>query len=178
MIGLILAGVPHALADLPRWVLWRTETRNGKQTKVPKTARNTSASSQNPRTWAPFDTIATELQLHPDTYDGCGIALGDLPDGEHHLCGIDLDSCLDDDGSMAHWAKPFVAAVSTYCELSPSGAGLKFLFFCRAEDAREARAAFGFESNAWGCKRCMGMNSADHGPAVEIYIGPGRYISP
>ena len=39
------------------------------------------------------------------------------------------------------------------------------------------RAAFGFADGAWGCKRSIGANGANHGPGVEIYLGPGRFFT-
>ncbi len=67
-------------------------------------------------------------------------------------------------------------SLDTYGERSPSGTGLKFYFRCKAEDAREVRAAFGITGNSWGCKRSVGANGADHGPAVEVYLGEGRFF--
>ena len=137
MIAPDLAAIPDFLTRLPRWLVWRNEDRGGKQTKVPKTARNTAATSTRPDTWAPFDVIADVIRRQPRLFDGPGIVLGDLGDGEH-LCGIDLDSCLNDDGAIADWAKPFSACLPTYGEVSPSGRGLKFFFRCRADDARSS----------------------------------------
>ena len=97
MIAADLAAIPGSLTGLPRWLVWRNESRGGKQTKVPKTARNTAATSTSPDTWASFDAIADVIRRQPRLFDGPGIVLGDLGDGEH-LCGIDLDLCLNDDG--------------------------------------------------------------------------------
>src|ERR1700727_2621025 len=176
MIAPDFAAIPDFLTGLPRWLAWRNESRDGKQTKVPKTARNTAATSTRPDTWASFSAIVSVLQRQPRLFDGPGIALGDLGDGEH-LCGIDLDSCLDDDGALADWAEPFGACLQTFGEVSPSEKGLKFFFRCSADVAREVRAAFAFADGAWGCKRSIGANGADHGPGVEVYLGPGRFFT-
>jgi hypothetical protein len=51
MIAPDIAAIPTSLTAQPRWLLWRNEVRKGKNgepgklTKVPKTARNTNASS-------------------------------------------------------------------------------------------------------------------------------------
>ena len=63
MIAPDLAAIPEYLTGLPRWLVWRNESRGGKQTKVPKTARNTAATSTRPDTWAPFDAIALAERL-------------------------------------------------------------------------------------------------------------------
>jgi len=60
---------------------------------------------------------------------GIGIELGNLGDG-WHLCGLDLDSCIGDDGELAPWAAAFLPALSTYGETSPSGTGIKAFFLC------------------------------------------------
>jgi hypothetical protein len=161
-----------------RWVGWKSELRRGRATKIPKTARGTNADSTKAATWTTFAAITEAVQRLPDKIDGAGIVLGNLGDTGEHLCGVDLDASLAD-GAPAEWAKPFVALLEvTYGEVSPSSAGLKFFFRTSADDAREARAAFGItDPKAWGCKRSVGVNGADHGPAVEIYLGIGRYFA-
>ncbi len=85
------------LANVPRWVAWRTEPRKvgEKPTKIPKcphTPRN--AASDAPQSWGTrAQAEAKDLQLPPSSYGpgGIGIMLGDLGDGRV-LCGIDLDS--------------------------------------------------------------------------------------
>jgi hypothetical protein len=62
MIAPDLSAIPDFLTGLPRWVAWRSESRGGKQTKVPKTPRNTNAASTRPDTWTSFDVIRNELQ--------------------------------------------------------------------------------------------------------------------
>ena len=182
MIAPNIAAIPEFLTTQPRWLLWRNEVRKakngepGKPTKVPKTSRNTNASSTEAATWAPFATIAAALHRVPGLFDGLGVVLGDLGDGLH-LGGIDLDSCLDGDGALAEWAKPFVAVLQTYGEISPSGSGLKFFLRCRIEDAAAVRAAFEIGPKAWGRKQTIGANGAEHGPAVEVYLGPGRFFT-
>ena len=80
-------------------------------------------------------------------------------------------------GALADWAEPFGVCLPTFGEVSPSERGLKFFFRCRADDARTVRAAFGIPDKAWGCKRSIGTNGANHGPGVEIYLGPGRFFT-
>ena len=42
------------------------------------------------------------------------------------FCGIDLDDCLDAEGTLKPWARGIVERFSdTYMEISPSGSGLK-----------------------------------------------------
>ncbi len=111
----------------PRWLLWREIQRKGKRTKAPFTVRNTAASSTNANSWAPFSEIKAVILKRPRLFDGVGFSLGDLGTGDH-VAGIDLDSCLDEDGAVADWAPPIVDALNTYIEVSPSETGLKALF--------------------------------------------------
>ena len=70
MIAPDLAAIPGFLTDLPRSLVWRNESRGGMQTKVPKTARNTAATSTSPDTWASFDAIADVIRRQPRLFDG------------------------------------------------------------------------------------------------------------
>ena len=153
---------------------WQNKDRGGKRRRL-KTARGTAAAIPRADTWGQFEPIAIAFKREPEQFDGVGIVLGEL--GDEHLCGIDLNCCVNEDGALADWAKPFVAEVLTYAEVSPSGGGLKLFFRCGADDARQVRPAFSFADGTWGCKRSVGSNGADHGPAVEVYIGPGRYFT-
>jgi hypothetical protein len=173
------------LAQWPRWVMWRNVERGGKPTKVPKVAKPTGtaedASATDSATWRDFLTAKRCLTERPGWYHGIGIVLGDLSDG-WHLCGVDLDSCIsrgtDGEPVIASWAHSILDVLrSTYVEVSPSGSGLKAFFRVAANDAAEARSMFGIINSAWGCKRCVGGDGADHGPAFELYLGPGRYFA-
>ena len=95
--------------------------------------------------------------------------LGDLGNGEF-LCGLDLDSSLNEEGVLAEWAKPFLQVLNSYSEVSPSGRGLKVWFRCKADGAATARSWFGFAEGKWGTKRTLGENGANHGPAVEVNL--------
>jgi primase-polymerase (primpol)-like protein len=147
-----MAAVPDFLIDQPRWLAWRYEKRGDKSTKVPVTARNTVAKTNDPRTWADFAAIADAVQRNPSLFDGLGIVLGDLGIGKH-LCGVDLDCCLDKDRAVAAWATPFANWLAqTYVEISPSRSGLKGFFKCPADVSSEVRTAFCITAGAWGRK--------------------------
>ena len=166
-----------ALAATPRWVAWRVETRRGKPTKVPYAPGGRKAKADDPSTWG----IRTAVQARAARIvnvqgGGIGIQLGDL-DGGKHLGGIDLDSCIAADGTLAPWALKILGAVPTYTERSPSGRGLK-LFFCAAsEDVRRFLDRIGVRPDVWGTRRGLpGEDARDHGPAVEVYFA-GRFFT-
>jgi hypothetical protein len=108
------------LRELRQWVAWAYEERNGDVAKVPKNPHTGgNASSTNPETWGTYDqatAYATRAQLA-----GVGFVFA----ATDPYCGIDLDNCLEDSGFVAPWAAELVAALDTYCEISPSGHGLK-----------------------------------------------------
>src|SRR5690242_17409978 len=94
--------IPCELSALVRWVGWRYEYRDGKWTKVPKSARGGEAKSQDPATWTDFQTISAAYGQRSTWFDGIGITLGQCSDGQYRV-GIDLDSCIDESGQLADW---------------------------------------------------------------------------
>src|SRR5664279_3984977 len=72
-----------------RWVLWRLEKRDGKDTKVPYRANGAHASSTDPSTWMTY----AEVSEHAHKFSGVGVVFGEI-DGLH-VSGGDLDNCCD-----------------------------------------------------------------------------------
>jgi Protein of unknown function (DUF3631) len=175
-----------AFEDEPRWVAWRVEERGGKPTKMPYSSRTGRlASATDPATWATHLEVEGYVRelLDDGQKGGCGIVLGDLGDGGSaadsavHLCGTDLDSCLDESGSAALWAVRIITVLGTYSEVSPSGRGLKAFFFIASHLVRRFLDLVGVLAGVWGCKRGIpGLSGADHGPAIELYT-QGRYFT-
>jgi putative DNA primase/helicase len=163
--------------DESRWVAWRFEDRGGKATKVPYSPKGGRARADEPATWG------TRAQAHVrvakivgESGGGIGIELGDLG-GDTHLGGIDLDSCLSDNGGLATWAEAILEVVQSYTEVSPSGLGLKVFFCIASEDVRPFLELNGIQDpEQWGFKRAIGEDASDHGPAVEIYLAR-RYFT-
>ncbi len=106
-----------ALAPQPRWVAWRSEVVKGRATKVPYSATGGKAKSTDPNTWSPLGALPL------GAFDGPGIVLGD------GLQGVDMDACICDDGHLEPWAQEVLDRLDTYCEVSPSGRGIKALFY-------------------------------------------------
>jgi hypothetical protein len=130
-----------AFAGELRWVAWRNETRGGKPTKVPYAADGRKAKADDPSTWGTRKAAeARASRIVNGLGGGVGLQLGDLGT-DRHLCGIDLDSCIADDGALAPWAVEILAAVPTYTERSPSGRGLKMFFYTASENVGRFSAA-------------------------------------
>jgi hypothetical protein len=126
-----LPNVPQQLKELPNWVLWRMEPREGRETKVPYQAKTRGgewlhAEADDPKTWSDYATACKAFGNQPLTpTKGLGF--------EHGLegCGYlsaDLDACLSPSGVLATWADEFLKKHPTYTEKTPSGCGLRCIF--------------------------------------------------
>lgn len=122
--------IPAELKALRQWVAWRYETRGDKRTKAPINAKSngrlTYAKSNAPDTWSLFDEALEACGRHTNL---AGIGFCFAPDDG--LTGIDLDHVLDPDTGEL---KPEAAEIlerfaGTYCEVSPSGTGLRLFAF-------------------------------------------------
>jgi hypothetical protein len=165
------------LAHEARWVAWHNELRGGKFTKVPYASNGRKAKSDDPVTWATrAKAEATAAKLINGEGGGIGIQLGDLG-GDTFLAGIDLDSCLREDGKAAAWAEAILDVVLSYAEVSPSGSGLKLFFYVPTEEVRPFLDRIGAQHGQWGVRRDVpGETARDHGPAVEVYLS-NRYFT-
>jgi hypothetical protein len=115
------------MGDLPQWVCWRAELREGKATKVPYSPESGSrARSDDPATWGTLSE-AKKAAREKDL-DGIGFVFTE----SDPFCGVDLDACVDPKtGENASWASEIVGELDSYTEFSPSGTGLQVLL--RAE---------------------------------------------
>jgi hypothetical protein len=136
------------LADLPRWVAWRVEEREGKdgspyKTKIPHDPNRQGLARipTHPSTWgtrAKAEACWQRLQREtPDALGGVGIVLGTLDDGDM-LMGIDLDSCVED-RAVTEWADEVIERFGSYTEVSPSGKGVKLFFLIANEDVQAVK---------------------------------------
>jgi len=111
-----VSAIPQALRDRPQWVVWRDE--DGR--KMPYDAKTRRpAKSTDPATWATFQEAVAAARNYG--YTGIGYVFS----ADDPYVGIDLDDCLEDDGTIAPWADEIVQALHSYTEISPSGRGLK-----------------------------------------------------
>lgn len=162
------------LADLPNWVAWREEKRNGKATKIPYAAtRSGKARADDPETWG-MRTQAerrTKTLLRGGRKGGIGLELGPLPDGRH-IGGIDLDSCrVPETGEFTPWATKIIELLDTYAEVSPSTTGAKAFFEYDAEDLAKLRAAMGTEHT-----RKFDQGKGIHPPGMEFCVS-GKFFT-
>ncbi len=108
-----------ALQSRAQWVCWRKEQRKGKWTKVPYNPQTGQlAESNNPRTWSPYALALAAWQQQPQRYNGIGYMFN------RDVTGIDLDHCIDAQGTIEPWAWSLIEHMSSYAEYSPSGEGV------------------------------------------------------
>lgn len=154
-----MVGIPTALqpyADQPRWVVWRLKKKGNKFTKVPYQALKPSmmASSDDPSTWA--DAATTIKTAASGNFDGIGICLLNSD-----LVTFDIDDCRDKDtGEIEPYAMGLIDRARTYCEITPSGTGLRII---------------GIGSGAKVHRKQKVPNS--NGVTVETYRKCERYIT-
>jgi primase-polymerase (primpol)-like protein len=120
--------IPAELTSRPRWIR-RTAG------KVPLTVDGAAtASSTDPSTWSRYSEASRS---------SAGAGLGFVLDGDGVIC-LDLDHCLDVDGTVASWAQPILdAAGSTWVEVSQGGDGLHVWGHGRMQGGRRVRVGGG-----------------------------------
>lgn len=121
----LFANVPTCLRELRQWVVWRAHHRDeGKPAKVPWDAkREREASVTNDLTWSTFDQAVAAFNANPNA-NGIGFVFT----GKDPYTGVDVDDCRDAaTGVLADWAQAIIQGLDSYCEVSPSGTGIKVI---------------------------------------------------
>lgn len=138
---LLRNNVPETLRALPQWVAWQYVKRCGKWTKCPiSPTKGGNASATDPATWGTFDQAVAACQAAG--LEGIGFVFN----ADDPFTGIDLDNCIDGStGEVKTWARPILAQLDSYSEISPSGKGVKV--FVRASKSG-ARCKTGYEDGA------------------------------
>lgn len=132
-LPVLFDSIPQTLRDIPQWVCWKYEYRDGKKwTKPPCQTNGIHASSTDPQTWSTFEAVREAYEK--GGFDGVGIVLT----ANMGIVGIDLDDLSREDAS------PFIDGMSnTYGEVSPSGKG--FRIFAKGDLPKDGTDKDGFE---------------------------------
>lgn len=112
--------IPAELKALPQWILWKSELRNNKPTKVPYQVDGEMAQANNRRTWSTFAS-AVKFYLEGD-YDGIGFVFS----RQDNYIGVDIDKCVVD-GKPNTFATEIIDTLDSYTEFSPSGKGIHII---------------------------------------------------
>lgn len=118
------AKIPSEIKGIRRWVGYRVEERDGKNTKVPYDAKtNGYAKSNDPLTWTTYEVAIMGCEKY--RFDGIGFMLGKDPDTDAHYLGIDLDNHGEPD--FKELADDFINTLDSYTEYSHSGKGIHII---------------------------------------------------
>lgn len=112
--------IPHDLRRDALFCCWKMEDGSKKPIN-PRTGAY--ASSNDPSTFAPFEVAA----LASGRYDGIGVGIFG------NVCAIDIDHCFNAIDGMTDYARDIVTAMDSYTEVSPSGTGIRILFYASPE---------------------------------------------
>ena len=89
-------------------------------TKVPYQCDGSPAKTNDSSTWASYTEV--HQAFRNDRFKGIGFVFSD----RDPYAGIDLDDCLDPNGSAKPWASPILDQfTASHCEISPSHGGVK-----------------------------------------------------
>jgi putative DNA primase/helicase len=115
--------IPSELKCLAQWCVYKLEQVNGKKTKVPYSPITGQRASTIERlTWSTFNAAKAACQ-DLEIYDGICFMLAK----ENGIVFIDLDECIEDEGTIKPWALELVKRFNSYTERSQSGKGLHIL---------------------------------------------------
>lgn len=125
--------IPQEMKQTRRWVCYKVETRDGKQTKVPYNAINGDyAKSSDSSTWTIFRVAITGCVKFG--FDGIGFMLGEDKTTGVRYFGIDLDNHEDENGNKPmtkddffDFSSEFINSLNSYTEYSHSGEGIHII---------------------------------------------------
>ena len=126
--------LPDEMRKKPNWVVVRT--RENKETgRLDKFLIDVHtgkfAESDNPETWADFDTACKYAKEHG------GVALAYALDGTDGIACVDLDHCIGEDGKRSALADEVLSKCGkTYAEHSVSGKGIHVFGRTKGADLR------------------------------------------
>jgi len=114
--------IPEALKLHDNWCVWRYEKEGGRLTKIPYTTiSGKKAKSNDPKTWTSFEE-ALKFYHNPNRrMNGIGFFLGKtgITAGDLDYKGENIDDV----------ANEWINTIDSYCEISPSGKGLRFFAY-------------------------------------------------
>ena len=115
--------LPQKLREQGLFCLWRYEQQGERRTKMPYNPNfpQERAKSNDQTTFSPIGKATAAAEQ--GRFDGIGIGIFGS------LAGIDIDRCIDDAGKLSPMAQDIVQTMNAYTEISPSGTGLRILFY-------------------------------------------------
>lgn len=166
----------QSLAAHKIWVAWllRDDRKIPHEPRTLRWAKANDASGWTDRAAAEVAAAAlTRPSFGVKPVGGIGVEFADLGNGRS-LGGVDFDTCRDQRGEIAPWARSALALLNTYTEVSPSGTGLKSFFTYDTADLPRLRKAMGATRDA--CGRAWTRGAGKHPPSIELFIR-GKYFT-
>jgi putative DNA primase/helicase len=116
------SGVLSELTAYPQFVVWKYTLEQMKLKKRPFNPRtNLPAKTNDASTWTRLDPALQALAT--GRYNGIGFVFAE----SDPFTGIDLDACIDKEGTMAPRAQGIITSLASYTEYSPSKLGVHIL---------------------------------------------------
>lgn len=126
-----IENIPNELKALKQWVCWVGVD------KIPKNAyTGKNAQSNNPDTWADFETACAACEKYK--FDGLGFMFA------NGYFGVDLDHCIDN----VDFCDEFADTLQSYTEISKSGTGIHII--CKGKLPDGSRRKNGVEMYSSG----------------------------
>ncbi|XRD24080.1 hypothetical protein AABM34_16990 [Lysinibacillus fusiformis] len=121
--------IPSELRSLSQWILWKSEEKGERYTKIPYQPDGNEARSNDRRTWS---TFATAAKFYTESNaDGIGFVFS----RQDNYIGIDIDKCVTyaaDDSEKVNpivntFAQEIIDTLDSYTEFSVSGTGIHII---------------------------------------------------
>lgn len=143
--------IPQEIKQTRRWICYKIEERDGKQTKVPYNAINGDyAKSNDSSTWTIFRVAISGCVKFG--FDGIGFMLGEDKNTGIKYFGIDLDNHEDENGKKPmnqdeffDFSSEFINTLKSYTEYSHSGEGIHIICKGTLPEGARRKAGVGVE---------------------------------
>lgn len=143
--------IPQEIKQTKRWVCYKTEIRDGYETKIPTNAISGGyASTSDPNTWTSFKLALKGCAKYG--FSGLGFMLGENKITGETFFGVDLDNHVDKvtgkkpyetSEEFKEFAYIFINTLNSYTEYSHSGEGVHII--CKGKLPAGARKSKGVE---------------------------------
>lgn len=116
--------LPAGLINTHQWLNWKgfINKDSGKTDKIPVDAYGKPISGKEPANWKTYEQVKAIAAASNGTI-GIGFQFSTLTP----FFGIDLDDCINPDGSIQQWALDIIKYIPGYTEYSPSVTGLHIM---------------------------------------------------
>ena len=123
--------IPQLIKGLRRWLCWQLKPAAPKPKKVPMTPKNgrlVNADVTNPENWLTYEEALSWYKR--GECSGIGFV---LTNADPKICCVDVDHCINPDGSLNDEAKAVISLCSnSWTEISQSGNGIHVWFIDEA----------------------------------------------